>query len=195
MKHKKDTMKKLFCLLMLFTFLTGVNAQSAGDTPARKGFAFGFSFGGGILNINANGTEINGFAPTLPNLYLGYSVNPKLTLQLLLPGSTYDLSGKTRGFEGYILSAKTWVKDRVWVMGGSGLCFDAPAFWTVSDPRKAEFNLGFPAFALGTGYEFYRKGRFTSDIQYRFYYGNTKLENGGNTRGVSNMLSVGFNWY
>lgn len=80
-------------------------------------------------------------------------------------------------------------------MGGVGLTFDAPAFYTVKDPKTAEFHIGLPALTAGTGYEIYRKGKFAIDLQYRFFYGQSNLSYNGFRKGFSNMFIVGFNWY
>ncbi|NJK98245.1 MAG: hypothetical protein HC905_28040 [Bacteroidales bacterium] len=79
-------------------------------------------------------------------------------------------------------------------MGGTGLTFDAPAFYTVKDPSSAAFYTGIPAFTFSTGYEIWHKGRFTLDLQYRIFLGKSSLPNSGQREGVSNTFIVGFNW-
>lgn len=114
---------------------------------------------------------------------------------IMLPGANYKHNKKDRGFEGVLIASQYWIKESWWVLGGVGLTFDAPAFYTVDDPSTAEFNSGYPAFSFATGYEFYQKGRFALDIQYRVFWGQANLPNNGNRKGISNMLIVGFNWY
>jgi hypothetical protein len=190
-------MRKLFLALLLFGFTVRLFAQVPIKTTGfeRKGFTFGFSAGAGILSLSAHDTTKTGFAPTIPNLQFGWMVSPRLAIQLLLPGSTYKYHDKTRGFEGYILTAKYWPRDNFWVMGGTGVCFDAPAFWTVNDPKKAVFNTGLPAITIAAGYEILHRNKFAIDLQYRFYYGQADLDDRATRKGISNMLSIGFNWY
>ncbi len=80
-------------------------------------------------------------------------------------------------------------------MGGIGLTFDAPAFYTINDPTEAGFYTGFPALSVATGYEVWRKNHFALDLQYRFFSGKSELSNDGERSGISNILLVGSNWY
>jgi hypothetical protein len=166
------------------------------DKPMeRKGFVIGVGLGAGVLTLNTNDTTNVSFSTTLPNIKIGYMVSQKLALLAVLPGANYKYNGKDRGFEGLIIAGQYWVKNNWWVLGGTGLTFDAPAFYTVKDPKTAEFNTGFPAFTFATGYEVWHKGRFALDLQYRIFLGKSNLPNNGQREGVSNMFIVGFNWY
>lgn len=186
---------------LLLIFLVGITctalAQSNDDavTFERKGFVIGLGAGGGVLNLQTNDTVSTAFSPSLPNLKIGWMINSRLALVVLLPGAVYEYHGSSRGFEGIVAAAQYWVKDKWWVMGGIGLTFDAPAFYTVKDPSEAGFYTGFPALSVATGYEVWRKGHFALDLQYRFFSGKSELSAEVNRNGISNMLLVGFNWY
>lgn len=81
------------------------------------------------------------------------------------------------------------------MLGGTGLTFNAPAFYTVKELQTAGFYSGIPAFSFATGYEVWQKGRFALDLQYRIFLGKSDLSNDGHRAGISNMLNFGFNWY
>lgn len=161
----------------------------------RKGFIIGIGLGAGALTLNTNDTTKVAFSTTLPNIKVGYMLNKRLALLALLPGANYKYNGKARGFEGVTVAGQYWLKDNWWVLGGTGLTFDAPAFYTVKDPKTAGFYTGAPAFTFATGYEIWHKGRFSLDLQYRIFLGMSNLPKSGQREGVSNMFIVGFNWY
>lgn len=161
----------------------------------RKGFVIGLGLGAGILSLNTNDTTSLAFSTTLPNIKVGYMLNKRLELLAILPGANYKYNEKDRGFEAVIIAGQYWLKDNWWVLGGTGLTFDAPAFYTVKDPKTADFYTGVPAFTFATGYEVWRKGRFALDLQYRIFFGKSNLSNNGQREGISNMFIVGFNWY
>ena len=161
----------------------------------RKGFVIGVGLGAGSLTLNTNDTIRSTFSTTLPNIKVGYMINERLALLALLPGANYKYNGKDRGFEAVIIAGQYWLKDNWWVLGGTGLTFDAPAFYTVKDPKTADFNTGVPAITFATGYEVWHKGHFAMDLQYRLFYGKSTLSNDGQRIGIANMFIIGFNWY
>ena len=185
-------------ILILLTITTNYSfAQTNLDKKPieRKGFVVGLGLGAGVLSLNTNDTLNVLFSTTLPNIKIGHMVNKRLALLAILPGANYKYNGKDRGFEGFILAGQYWIKDKWWVLGGTGLTFDAPAFYTVKDPKTAGFYTGVPAFSFATGYEVWHKGRFALDLQYRIFLGKSNLPNNGQREGISNMFIVGFNWY
>lgn len=189
-------MRSTFIILLVCLFNSSwAQIHSENKLFERKGFMFGVGLGMGSLTLKTNDTIDVSFSTTLPNIKIGYMINPRLAVLALLPGSNYKYKGKDRGFEGFIIATQYWVKDKWWVLGGTGLTFDAPAFYTVKDPAKASFYTGAPAISLATGYEVWRKGKFALDVQYRIFLGNSNLPSGGHREGVSNMFIVGFNWY
>ena len=170
-----------------------VNVEKA--SFERKGFLIGLGLGAGVLTLHTNDTIQNAFSTTLPNIKVGYMVNKRIALLAMLPGSNYKYDGKDRGFEGIIIAGQCWIKNKWWLMGGTGLTFDAPAFYTVKDLKTSSFYTGVPAFTFATGYEIWRKERFALDLQYRIFFGKSNLPNNGQREGISNMFIVGFNWY
>lgn len=190
-------MMRNFLILILTILVNYSFAQTNfGSKPTeRKGFVIGLGVGAGALTLSAYDTIQTSFSTTLPNLKVGYMITNRLAILALLPGANYKYNEIDRGFEAVIIAGQYWIKDNWWVMGGTGLTFDAPAFYTVNDPKTAEFNTGIPAITFATGYEIWRKGRFALDLQYRIFNGKSSLPNGGQRKGVSNMLIVGFNWY
>ena len=187
--------KIVFFILLIMANYSFSQTKSDKKPIERKGFVMGFGLGAGVLTLNTNDTLCVNFSTTLPNIKLGYMLNNKLALLAMFPGANYKYNGKDRGFEAFQIAAQYWIKDNWWILGGTGLTFDAPAFYTVKDPKKAGFNTGFPSFSIGTGDEVWQKGRFTIDLQYRLFYGKSDLPNNGQRQGISNMFIVGFNWY
>jgi len=190
-------MQKVFISILALGICLLLNIQSitAQNSVERKGLTYGFSVGAGALTLSDMESESTTIAATFPNIRIGYMLNDQLALQFLLPGSPYDNNGKTRGFEGIVLSGQYWFIDKAWILGGMGVALDAPAFWTVTDPSTENFYAGFPALTFATGYELLQGKKFTVDLQYRIFAGQVELENSAKQQGISNMFSVGLNWY
>ncbi|MDX2173062.1 MAG: hypothetical protein SFY56_08080 [Bacteroidota bacterium] len=190
---------KHFIFILLLTFYNLVYSQSSENKLVnRKGFVFGFALGASYVNLSrpgfANHQEISG---SMPNFKFGMMLNNKTALNLYLPGSLYKykISGRERdrGFEGITITMQYWLKDRWWLMGGGGVCMDAPAFYDIKDSTERKFYFGATIIA-GTGYELWRKGKFALDIQSRVQYGYTN-EFYGMKKGLALNILVGFNWY
>jgi hypothetical protein len=185
----------LIITLIVLTNYTFAQTTTESRSSERNGFFIGVGIGAGSLTLKTNDTTNISFSTTIPNIKVGYMVNKKLALFTLLPGANYKYNGKDRGFEAVIFGGQYWVKNNWWILGGIGFTFDAPAFYTVNDPQKASFYFGAPAITFATGYEVWHKGNFSLDLQYRIFIGKSNLPNNSKREGVSNMLSVGFNWY
>lgn len=189
-------MRKILILTLIMMETTAFAQTKFEKKPVeRKGFVIGVGLGAGTLTLNTNDSTKVAFSTTLPNIKVGCMLNERLALLALLPGANYKYNGKARGFEAVIIAGQYWVKDKWWILSGTGLTFDAPAFYTVKDPKTAGFYTGVPAFTFATGYEVYHKGKFAIDLQYRIFVGKSNLPNNGQRKGVSNMLIVSFNWY
>jgi hypothetical protein len=194
LKNKK--MRIILILTLSFVINYSFAQTNSGNySVERKGFVIGVGLGAGALTMNTNDTIRTSFSSSLPNIKVGYMLNKRLALLAVLPGANYKYNRKDRGFEAVIVAAQYWLKDNWWVLGGTGLTFDAPAFYTVKDAKTAGFYIGFPAFTFATGYEVWHKGRFALDLQYRIFLGKSNLPNSGQREGVSNKFIVGFNWY
>lgn len=182
---------------MLCLPFSTLNAQITSNESIinRKGFVFGFGCGAGTLNIKLADTSQSVFSFTLPNFKIGTMINNRLALVLMLPGGNYKYQDKDRGFEGFVISGQYWIKDNLWMLAGAGLTFDAPAFYTVKDPKTAGFYTGFPAISAAIGYEIAQGKKFALDVQYRFFIGQSNLPGNRHRQGISNMFILGFNWY
>ncbi len=190
-------MQKVLCLIFFFGFFIHLKAQTLDPSVnvERSGLTFGTSIGAGVLHLSSQNSAENKFVSSFPNLRIGYLLNNRLAFQLLIPGSIYSDLGETRANEGICISTQYWLKNKWWILGGIGIGMDAPAFWTVTDPSNADFNFGFPALTTATGYELWRKKNFVLDIQYRIFAGEVDLEDGTRRKGISNIISLGFNWH
>ena len=182
----------LFCV-----FFSNLKAQSNQNKNIinRKGFTIGLGLGAGMLSLKVADTNQTAFSTTLPNIKIGAMINKHFALLVMLPGANYKYYNKDRGFEAFTISGQYWAKERLWILAGMGLTFDAPAFYTVKDPKTAEFYTGFPAITAATGYEIWQGKNFALDVQYRFFVGQSNLSNSQKRQGMSNMFILGINWY
>ncbi len=189
-------MQKLFIFIAIsLTNWMHAQSKSTGSSFERNGFIVGFGLGAGTLTLLTNDTVSVNFSSSLPNIKLGYMVTNRFAIAALLPGATYSYLGKDRSFEGIMATGQYWIKDKWWVLAGGGMTFDAPAFYTVKDPKTAGFHTGFPALTFATGYELYHHKKFAVDLQYRIFMGQAALPNNGKRQGLSNVFILGFNWY
>jgi len=187
-------MQKFTILLLLFCNTAMAQVDSSKHITKDKGLFIGLGIGAGSLALKYNDTLTNKFSTTLPNIKIGYRFNKKLAVCILLPGANYKYHNKDRGFEGFITVVQYWLKPYWWALIRSGLTFDAPAFYTVNDPKKAAFYVGFPAFTAATGYEIWHRNKFVLDLQYRFFMGKSVITTNQFREGFSNMFVIGFNW-
>lgn len=191
-------MKKL--LILIFTgFFTFSNAQNISEKNfERKGFIFSTAFGISSVGLNfpSYGKQ-NEISASLPNFKIGAMISEHTALLVYLPGSIYTYKNegrkRDRGFEGIIPSVQYWLKERWWVLGGAGLGLDAPVFYDIKNEEERKFYFGGSVVAA-TGYEIWRKGRCTIDVQSRIHYGTANLTE-GSRKGMAFNFLVGFNWY
>ena len=181
-------------LILIAITLTSINAQSNNEESTyRKGFVIGTAVGGGMLLMNNEGESTETYGRySLPNLKIGWMVNPDLAAVIHIPGGTHQLNTESRAFEAIVPSLQYWIKDRYWIMGGVGLAMDMTPFYKfgVYDP---DFYFG-TAVTVSTGYEIYKKKNFALDIQARVLYGNYDVED-VNRQCTAFDIVFGFNWY
>lgn len=183
--------------LSIMTNLLIAQTPSSPTTKAKSGLSFGLALGAGTLSLKSSkSTETNiGFSVSLPNIKIGYSFSDRFTGYLALPGATYKFEDKDRGYEAIMLSGQYWLIPKWWISMGSGITFDAPAFYAVENFEEAKFYTGTPAFSFGTGYEILKNDNFTIDLQYRIFMGQSNVSDTTKREGVANMIMIGFNWY
>jgi len=190
-------MKSIMVLVLFLISSISVFAQEKSDIT-RKGFVFGFS--SGIVNSNIKFPSKNQNNTNLAlNWKVGYMLNPKLAL--LLNGAVsiyeYDLSDRKRlrDFGGIFASSQYFVSNRIWVLGGIGIGTDAPVFYDLEPENKVETEY-YSGLGLvsSVGYEFFRRKKFTLDLQARINYGSVNLPI-GKTNGFTTALLLGINFY
>ncbi|MBC8046270.1 MAG: hypothetical protein H7Y00_05700 [Fimbriimonadaceae bacterium] len=190
---------KSLTILFLFSILFNANMHAQNNASfERKGFIFGAAIGISSVSLKypSQPTQ-NEISASLPNFKIGTMISNRTAVVVYLPGSiyTYEGSGRNRdrGFEAIIPSVQYWLKDRWWILGGAGLGMDAPAFYDIKNEEERKFYFGSSVIAA-TGYEIWRKEKFTLDIQGRVHYGSANVSE-GTRNGMAYNLLVGFNWY
>lgn len=186
-------MQKLI-LIILFTGKISYAQTITNNTNSVNALIVGLGIGAGTLNLRNGDTVETTLSTTLPNFKIGYRFNHKIALCMLLPGANYKYNNKDRGFEAFVPAIQYWIYPDWWTLLGCSVTFDAPTFYTVKDPKKANFYTGVPAITLATGYEIYHLKKFYIDIQYRLFTGRSVLANHHYRNGISNMLIIGCNW-
>lgn len=191
-------MKTLYVIILLNLSYLVVAQTNEKTNSTRQGFIFGTAIGASYVNIKTSGLpKREEVSLSIPNFKFGYMLNNNFALAICLPGSLYKYkdSGRQRdrGFEGIVPSAQYWINDRWWVLGGAGLCMDAPAFYDIKDSTERKFYFG-PAIIFGSGFELWKKKKFALDLQSRLHYGYTNVPS-GTKKGIAFSVSVGFNWY
>lgn len=187
-------MRKIIILSLLVCQQIYAQTEVKNDETSQKGLLIGLGVGLGTLTLNYHDTTTVKLSTTLPNIKIGYRFNKKTALCILLPGANYKYQAKDRGFEAFIAAVQYSLKPHWWTLLGTGITFDAPAFYTVKDPKKAAFYTGLPAITFATGYTIWQKKSFNLDLQYRLFVGKSVTTNKQYRTGISNMLILGFNW-
>lgn len=189
-------MKSIFSVyVIIFCWCTGFAQEQKFE---RHGFFFSASLGVSSLHLAMSGQPAEQqTALSFPNIKVGKMISSRSALLLHLPGSIYRYSGtgrsRDRGFEGIIPSFQYWIKDKWWALGGAGLTMDAPAFYDIKNENEHDFYFG-PALLASTGYEVWRKGKNTIDIQSRVHWGYSSVP-GGMRHGLAINFLIGFNLY
>jgi hypothetical protein len=188
-------------ILLLLLLIAAIHTQAQTQTIQREGFNFGFSAGVGYIfqYVPAEPPLRKSIAQSWPNILLGWMINPKLSVNVLLPGTLYKNTWngrpRYRGFEGAMPGLQYWVTNRWWIGGNAGLGLDAPAFFDLNventDERKYYGGYG---FVFSSGYEFWQTSRFSMDARVRVHYNNVPLP-GGRQSGLSANALLGVSWW
>lgn len=186
----------LFAALLLCTTLTFAQNKDNDTTKSREGFMFEISLGAGIIGIE-DSEGIQTFDDTqggisFPDLKIGYMLNDRLAITAAMPGMIYEFQNNDRHFGAFVPSLQYWVKDKWWIHGGVGLTLDGPALYDISDDND-DWNLGC-SFMASTGYEVYRKRRFSMNLQSKLLLGRAYLKGDAHRDAMSLSIGIGFNW-
>ncbi|WP_296386419.1 hypothetical protein [Winogradskyella sp.] len=160
------------------------------------GFMFEFSLGGGIISVE-DSEGIQTFdryqgGISFPELKFGYMLNNRLAITAVMPGMIYEFQNNDRHFGGFIPSVQYWIKDKWWIHGGVGLAIDGPALYDIKNIND-DWNFGCAVMA-STGYEVYRKNKFSMNVQSKLVLGRAYLEGDTYRDAISFSLGLGFNW-
>jgi len=90
-------------------------------------------------------------------------------------------------------SLQYWLSDNYWIMGGAGLAMDMTPFYKVKEFSEADFYFG-PAITFATGYEIWKKRKYTIDVQARILAGKNNID-GMNRSQMAFDIMIGFNVY
>lgn len=170
-------------------------AAIVGDTAYHKGWLLGVAFGGGNIRLKTKAENKHEAVLSLPNLKIGYWLNKKTSVHFLMPGAVYNLKSTDRIFEAFQVGASRWITPKWWVLAATGLTFDAGAFYTVDKLSQIQANTGLPSFSVGTGLELWSHKKYGIDLQYRYFYGRSNLENGDHRTGQAHVVLLGFTLY
>lgn len=183
--------------MLISSFSVSAQSQKSFEVQ-RSGFIFGTAFGASSLQLNTNNlSKETQYSISFPNFKIGSMISNRSAVLVYLPGSIYryKLEGRERdrGFEGIIPSYQYWMNNRWWVLGGIGLCLDAPAFYDIKNEEERKFYFG-PSAITAVGYEVWSKGKFALDVQGRINYGYANIPE-GRRNGLAVNVMLGFNWY
>jgi hypothetical protein len=179
---------KILILSLILISLTHIKAQS---------FIYGVSFGSAKFFHQNGSKKYNDFTFSLPNIKLGKQINSKHAVVLYLPGTLYQYkeSGRQRdrGFEAILPSYQYQINKKTHLIIGAGLGMDAPAFYDIKNETERKFYFGTAAIA-GIGYELFKSGNFSLDLQARFQYGHIKMDEKIH-EGMAFNLLIGVNYF
>lgn len=194
MRQAIKTIKQVIIAMILMLSNMQAFAQDNQTESNRKGFVIGVSAGAGYVSIEgdaAPGTFEDGGLP-FPNLKIGWMITPKTALLLSIPGMGYEIDGVDRSFDSVVPSIQYWVRPKWWVNVGFGLGMDSVAFYE-DDHGQDKLNVG-PAGMISTGFEIYKRGKFTIDLQGTIHAGHMYTDGDHYDAGAL-LAGVGFNFY
>ncbi len=178
-------------IVILFILLSQtVIAQKTSIT--RAGFTFGTSAGFGT-HISSNSSQLR---VSLPNLKLGYMLQPKLGLLLYMPGGVSTVQGNQVAFEAFLPAVQYFLMDEFYLLAGAGLSLETTPFYNVDfNEGPPDFYFG-PGFTIAAGYEVFQfNNKNAIDIQTRMLVGKTDDIPGAKQTHAAIDLLIGFNLY
>ena len=183
-------------LILTITILLAASqafAQNSSTETSREGFVIGLSAGASYLSIEGDAFgsfEESGLS--FPNLKIGWMISPKTALLLSIPEMGYEFDGVDRSFDSVVPSIQYWLRPKWWVSGGFGIGMDYVAFYE-DDHGQDKFNMG-PAGMISTGFEMYKRGKFTIDLQGTIHAAHIYTD-GDHYEAGAVLVGVGFNFY
>lgn len=192
---KMGKIVSLLCMVLMVINIPISRASISGDTSFHKGWLMGMAFGGGTIHLSTGSDSKREPVLSIPNFKIGYWVNTKTSVHFLMPGAVYNLKASDRIFEAFQIGASRWITPRWWVLAATGLTFDAGAFYTVDKFSQIKANTGLPSLSLGTGWELWSHKRYGLDIQYRYFYGRSNLEQDQHRVGQAHVILIGLTLY
>ncbi|NBC02917.1 MAG: hypothetical protein GVY20_04340 [Bacteroidetes bacterium] len=193
MRQAITTIKQVIIAIILMLSSMQALAQNSPTETSREGFVIGLSAGASYLSIEGDAFgsfEDSGLS--LPNLKIGWMISPKTALLLSIPGMGYEIDGVDRSFDSVVPSIQYWVRPKWWVNVGFGLGMDSVAFYE-DDHGQDKLNVG-PAGMISTGFEIYKRGKFTIDLQGTIHAGQMYTD-GDHYEAGALLAGVGFNFY
>ncbi len=192
-------MKKTFATITFLVLLAATCLAQASDTLWVKGLTAGIAVGPSQIWAKTGSDPAgrqNSFS--LPNLKIGYRISKTVEVALLVPGTMYyyTTNGKKtdRSFEGFIPSVAFWPCQRLWILAGAGMTFDAAAFYEVKNGNTTEMFFTGGSVSVASGYTVYNRKHVSIDIQARLLSGNARLVRETRTATTLSLLA-GINWH
>ncbi|MEM9324972.1 MAG: hypothetical protein AAGA85_04930 [Bacteroidota bacterium] len=185
-------MKKILITVLGVAIAAAAFAQE--ERPTRQGFAFGGYLGAGAIYFSSGnaGNDTQGHV-TLLNFQAGHLFNDRFGIFLKTAGNSYEVEGRDRSLDGYIVSAQYWTSDKFWISGGYGPAMDIRAFWE-SKSESEGVNWGHGVLLAG-GYEVMQRKKWALDLQTRLYMASVKLDDGARREATTVSLGVGITFF
>ena len=184
-------MKTTLLLILVFVVNIGFAQDDYQNKNTREGFVIGAALGGGIIYFQEGNLSYENYGRfSVPNLKVGWMISPRTALLAYIPTGIYIRKEKHRAFEAAMPAIQYWIKDDLWILGGTGINLDIPVIGTSNEG----FYFG-PAFCVGIGKEFIKKGCWAADVQFRYQYGSTDISDIGKRQINGFGITVGLNRY
>lgn len=179
-----------FLIYMLLTQMP----ESMDTVRHDSDFYISTSVGGGLIRVQDHDQANYYGRASIPNIKLGYHLNPRLALTLQFPGGIHhQKEGGDRTFEATMPGLQFWASERFWLFGGAGLSMDKLPLYESQTAVKGEDYTGL-ALGAGIGYEIVRQKSYSVDLQLRTLYGRNTIDDTQRVN-LATDLVAGLNWY